>query len=319
MAKPSWLFTKKALIIDPVLAEEIGLNEALVLQQVNYWLHSKAAKQIDGHLWIYNTYENWRKDNFPFWSIATIKRVFSHLEEKGLLLTANYNRRGFDKTKWYSIDEDKLNKIMEATTSDEIELSKDENKRPSNENERPSYQNDTTSVSDCTNGEYQNDTLDRIKMNQPIPEITRDYTETTKDIKSSSESDDSKTRSDIPFKKIIDFLNQKAGTNYRASSKKTRQLIKARINDGFNPHDFAVVIKKKCDEWKGTEMQQYLRPSTLFGTKFEEYLTAPSVRVNKTVKTGTDWNKKKASSAAKEPSPDMSEEEMNAIFNKFSN
>ena len=80
-------------------------------------------------------------------------------------------------------------------------------------------------------------------------------------------------KSNLPFKEIIDYLNTLAGTNYRASSKKTQQLIKARINEGYTLEDFKVVIKNKTREWlNDSKMNAYLRPETLFGTKFEGYL-----------------------------------------------
>lgn len=76
-----------------------------------------------------------------------------------------------------------------------------------------------------------------------------------------------------PFSEIVDYLNEKAETKYRASSKKTQSLIKARINEGFTLEDFKTVIDKKTAEWKhDPKMNQYLRPETLFGTKFESYL-----------------------------------------------
>lgn len=74
---------------------------------------------------------------------------------------------------------------------------------------------------------------------------------------------------------IILYLNQKAGTRYRASTPKTQRLLHARLSEGFSLEDFQSVIDKKCAEWNGTEMAQYLRPETLFGTKFESYLNAP--------------------------------------------
>jgi len=46
------------------------------------------------------------------------------------------------------------------------------------------------------------------------------------------------------------------------------------VNDGYKLEDFQTVISKKCAEWKGTDMEKYLRPETLFGTKFESYLNA---------------------------------------------
>lgn len=73
---------------------------------------------------------------------------------------------------------------------------------------------------------------------------------------------------------IVAYLNQRVGANYRASTKKTKSLIHARLEEGFNLDDFKTVIDKKANEWLGTEYEQYLRPETLFGTKFESYLNA---------------------------------------------
>lgn len=71
---------------------------------------------------------------------------------------------------------------------------------------------------------------------------------------------------------IINCLNQTIGSHYRYQSKATQRLIKARLNEGYTLKDFETVINKKAAKWKGTEMEQYLRPETLFGTKFEGYL-----------------------------------------------
>ena len=73
---------------------------------------------------------------------------------------------------------------------------------------------------------------------------------------------------------IVQHLNEKAGTNYRAASKATARHIEARLNEGFSVEDFFAVIDKKCAEWKGGDMEKYLRPETLFGSKFESYLNA---------------------------------------------
>lgn len=79
----------------------------------------------------------------------------------------------------------------------------------------------------------------------------------------------------VIYVEIIDYLNQKAGTRYRATTSSTRKHIKARIDEGFTVEDFKTVIDKKCSEWLGnSKMEQYLRPETLFGTKFEGYLNA---------------------------------------------
>ena len=76
----------------------------------------------------------------------------------------------------------------------------------------------------------------------------------------------------VPYKEIVDYLNEKTGSKYRSSGSKTKSLIKARTNEGFSLDDFKTVIEKKAKEWSGTDMEKYLRPETLFSTKFEGYL-----------------------------------------------
>ena len=71
---------------------------------------------------------------------------------------------------------------------------------------------------------------------------------------------------------IVEYLNKKLGTNYRSTSQNTRSHIKARLEEGFKVDDFKKVIDIKYEEWKDTDMESYLRPQTLFGTKFESYL-----------------------------------------------
>ena len=89
------------------------------------------------------------------------------------------------------------------------------------------------------------------------------------------------------YNNVVSYLNQKAGTNYRPGSKKTHTCIHARIAEGFKEEDFKTVIDKKCGEWIGTEWEKFLRPETLFGTKFESYLNA---KVTKKQNTGAPVN-----------------------------
>ena len=83
-------------------------------------------------------------------------------------------------------------------------------------------------------------------------------------------------QSSIPYKEICDYLNKLTNSNYRSTTKKTKELIKARFNEGFCLEDFKVVIEKKTIDWiNDKEMSKYLRPETLFGNKFESYLNQP--------------------------------------------
>lgn len=76
------------------------------------------------------------------------------------------------------------------------------------------------------------------------------------------------------IKEIVGYLNAKLGTRYLPTNEKTQRLITARFNENrkYTVDDFKAVIDKKVAEWKGTEMEKYIRPETLFGTKFESYL-----------------------------------------------
>ena len=78
----------------------------------------------------------------------------------------------------------------------------------------------------------------------------------------------------IYIKNIVEYLNARAKTKYRHNTEETAKLIKARLNENFTVDDFFTVIDKKCAEWIGTDFEKFLRPKTLFGTKFESYLNA---------------------------------------------
>lgn len=145
------LLDEPPLLIVPSLANKLGVNEAIILQQFHYWVQ-KSNKIHDEKKWIYNTYDGWH-EQFTFLSIATIRRTITHLENLGILITANYNRKGFDKTKWYSIDYEKLEKTVSS----------------------PSAQNEQTRCSNWADGSAQ------IEQTN-----TRDYPETTTETNSES-------------------------------------------------------------------------------------------------------------------------------------
>lgn len=90
-------------------------------------------------------------------------------------------------------------------------------------------------------------------------------------------------KSEYPYKEIIDYLNEKTGKHFKATSKDTKKLIKARFTEGYTLDDFRLVIDIKTEKWKGVindkgvPMEDYLRPSTLFGTKFESYANESGV------------------------------------------
>lgn len=87
-------------------------------------------------------------------------------------------------------------------------------------------------------------------------------------------------KKEIPFNEIIDYLNKKADTHYRHSNQLARKHISARWNEDYSIDDFKKVIDNKCNEWLGTDYEKYLRPDTLFGTKFAIYLNQKD-KINK--------------------------------------
>jgi len=79
-------------------------------------------------------------------------------------------------------------------------------------------------------------------------------------------------KNDKNIKTIVEYLNEKSNSKYKHTSKATQSKINARLKEGFELNDFKKVIDIKCAEWIGTEYEKYLRPETIFGTKFESYL-----------------------------------------------
>jgi len=143
------LIPDASLQILPLLAVKIGLNEAIILQQVHYWIRNPLnEKVIDGRVWVYNTYEQWKKQ-FPFWSCITIKRTILSLENKKLLISGTLNENPSDRTKWYTIDYEALNDLEESGDSLDIGTS---------------YQNDTIHGINLIPSPYQNDTIHGINL-----------------------------------------------------------------------------------------------------------------------------------------------------------
>ena len=105
------LINESPILVLPTLAKKIGLNQALFIQQLHYWL-ADSKHTYDGYQWVYNTYEDWHRQ-FPFWSTSTIRRIIGKLEREGLIVSGNYNRLKMDKTKWYRINYEYLESLMD--------------------------------------------------------------------------------------------------------------------------------------------------------------------------------------------------------------
>jgi uncharacterized phage protein (TIGR02220 family) len=93
-----------------------------------------------------------------------------------------------------------------------------------------------------------------------------------KQVKKAIKKEETTTTDKNSVKAIIDYLNYKADKKFASDTKATIEVINARIKEGYTFHDFAYVINIKCQKWLNTSMEDYLRPQTLFGTKFNSYL-----------------------------------------------
>ncbi|MDS9473204.1 conserved phage C-terminal domain-containing protein [Sporosarcina pasteurii] len=229
------LINESPLIVLPSLVKEVGLNEAILLQQLHY--KSLISKNIrDGYKWVYRTYEEWKNEEFFFWSERTIQRVIHRLEEKGFIVSTDaYNRMKMDKTKWYRINYSML--------------------------QHQTGQNDLSNVTKSPEGEAQSVMSSDDKMSLAI----------TKEVKSIKKHTVGQHPDAVA---VINYLNEKAGKQYKASSKATERLVNARFREGYELADFKNIIDTKVNMWlNNTHWNKYLRPSTLFNaTNFENYL-----------------------------------------------
>lgn len=110
----TFLIDQYPLVVQPTLAKLLGLNKAIVLQQLHYWLSNpKVGVWHEGYKWIHNTYDEWQ-ENFPFWSVDTIQRSILSLEKDGIIVSARFAPSAYDKTKSYRIDYDVLASTLAA-------------------------------------------------------------------------------------------------------------------------------------------------------------------------------------------------------------
>lgn len=118
------LIDEAPLTLQPSLAMVFGLNQAIFLQQLQYWL--KYSNHVHNERkWVYNTYKSWQ-EQLPFLSVSTIRRIIEDLKEKGIIITSNFNTKAMDRTIWYTIDYDVVQKyVTEKTAKIRKENSKD--------------------------------------------------------------------------------------------------------------------------------------------------------------------------------------------------
>ncbi|MBS6509778.1 MAG: hypothetical protein KH369_16370 [Paraclostridium bifermentans] len=179
------LFNEEPITINRLAANVLGLNEAIVVQQIHYWLNINEKAKIniyDNKVWTYNTYDVWQKENFTFWSVRTLKSIFKKLEDKGILIKGNYNKKKYDRTLWITLDYNKLEELLLQYEND-TECNHNSGENIENVEISTKCKNDTMSdsnkVQHLHNGECNIFTMDSATSAPPIPKTTKDYTKTS--------------------------------------------------------------------------------------------------------------------------------------------
>jgi hypothetical protein len=104
------LINEPPLQVLPSLAIALNsVDKAIILQQIHYWI-ARSSNVKDNYKWVYNSVSEWHKQ-FPWLSEKTVQRYLKDLENHGLLITGNYNKAKFDRTKWYRINYEALDSL----------------------------------------------------------------------------------------------------------------------------------------------------------------------------------------------------------------
>lgn len=250
------------------VATKYGTNVSILLGNIDYWIqkNKENGKNFhDGRYWTYNTVAAFHS-LMPFMSENVINTALSKAEAEGLLVTGNYNKLPFDRTKWYALTE-KGERLFHATQNDAADSpSVSESISQKSEMEIAKIQNDisenrgtNTKVKQINNSEENQKHIVRKQASAQRPAPSRPWNE----------------EEGAKVAEVVQALNEETGSHYRPTSKATMRHVLARLREGFTVEDCKEVIRKKSEEWSGTEMAKYLRPETLFGSKFEGYLNAP--------------------------------------------
>ena len=223
------LINEQPLLVRPTLACEIGLNEALVLQQIHYWMNS-SKNFFEGRYWVYNSVSEWQTQ-FPFWSESTTKRALAKLEKLGLVDIGDFNSDAWDKTKWYSINYDTLDKLSGPAKTVTNRLG----------------QNDPIEERKMTKASGQNDQSPQVKM-------TRSPTENTTENKDLDPPNPQMGEGEeiilAEAKKALEFYNDCTGTRCRDVKPFVLMLTPTQTREGYTLAELQLVIRWVLATWR---------------------------------------------------------------------
>lgn len=166
----SLLLDEYPLVLLPSLALEYGLLEAIILQQLHFWLQ-RSTHEHGGKRWVYKTYDEWAEE-IPFVSKRTIRRTIRSLEEAGIIETGNFNEKAYDNTKWYTICYERL-------------YGQNDHQPSGHADHHPSGHADHTNTIDYNNIDHNNNISSKnasLARGDEIEEFHRYYCEVWKDV-----------------------------------------------------------------------------------------------------------------------------------------
>ena len=255
-----YLFDEQPIIANKTLAREIGLNEALILQQINYWIEinkKSGNNYYDGRYWTYNSIRAWQENDFDYMSLDTVKRTFAKLEKAGFLLVGNYNKDLRDKTKWYTIN---IEKLEELYTKIEDKKHKEELKALEKAMPNALVQNAPMEKckmhqcisADCTDALEQNPPMQCGNMPQPLPEITTNNSSNiTTDISSYTSTHHSITDENEKLNEKTEGKEEKNKDIYEKYLEELRTQVGyyeyLEVGNKFKAKDFDEIVKILSD------------------------------------------------------------------------
>lgn len=246
-AESRLLYDERPLVLIPELARLLkevpgfnGIDEALVLQQVHYWviLNQRAGRnEQEGYFWTYNTFAAWSEQFANLWSVSTLKRIFARLEKAGFLVSGRFNKSNIDRTKWYRVNHERLSLLC---------------------------QNEPSIVSNWDNGKGQLDTMQGVNLTpsgqaqdtheNPLPESNQKLTSESNHREEQGASSSKKPRANVKRDYSVYFEGMQSFFGYPTLTAKDpipnhgkeAKAIARMLQRGYSETEIMDAWKAKC-------------------------------------------------------------------------
>lgn len=227
-------------------AQVVGVNASIILGHIQWWCQKNELNDKhfhEGRYWTYNSIKAY-KELYPYLSEKAIRGALQRLRDDGYILIDNLNKDGYNHTKWYAVTDAGKN-LLDGTCL-------------KGQNDVPERANGNAQKGNSHISSYSS-----LPVSLGIGEV-----EERKGKKVGPTTDDEAAN----VKEVLAYFNEKTGRNLRYVDGNIR-VIRARLREGYTLDDFRRVIDVKYAQWNGDpKMKTYLRPQTLFSTKFDSYL-----------------------------------------------